>query len=186
MHQRCQLERECLIIAYIYLERALSAKSKSFCLTTGNWRAFMLASFVAASKLHDDFSMINSDFVLVYGINDLKWINQLERVFYKMLDYSLFVSDVEYEQMETSFRPSQKQINQAQNLIVNPSVTPDQEQTQPRRSYSPSTSKEEIIAISPMRCSVIVPCWSSLQKSGGVLNRLYASLSPNSSTSEQI
>jgi hypothetical protein len=67
-----QMEKECLIIALLYIERVLFSASTSFnsssftfYLTSLNWRAFILSALLVASKMWDDFSMVNGDYVSI-------------------------------------------------------------------------------------------------------------------------
>jgi hypothetical protein len=74
--QQSQMEKECLVITLLYIERVLFSASApspftphspsfSFYLTSLNWRAFIASSLLVASKMWDDFSMINADFVSI-------------------------------------------------------------------------------------------------------------------------
>ncbi len=74
------MEKECLIIALLYIERILfatpaplhgsfsserSSTSFTFYITSLNWRAFCMSALLVASKTWDDFSMVNSDYVQI-------------------------------------------------------------------------------------------------------------------------
>jgi hypothetical protein len=68
-----QMEKECLIIALLYIERVLFSVSSSsfhsstftFYLTSLNWRSFIMSALLVSSKTWDDFSMVNSDYVSI-------------------------------------------------------------------------------------------------------------------------
>lgn len=61
-----QMEKECLIIALLYIERVLfSSPPPTFYLTSLNWRAFVMCALLVASKMWDDFSMVNEDYVAI-------------------------------------------------------------------------------------------------------------------------
>ena len=65
------MEKECLLIALLYIERVLLSAPSSFSsaftfyLTSLNWRSFISSALLVASKMWDDFSMVNSDFVSI-------------------------------------------------------------------------------------------------------------------------
>lgn len=71
-----QMEKECLLIALLYMERvlfsALSSSSPTFYLTSLNWRAFISSALLVASKMWDDFSMVNGDYVSILRTHHLK------------------------------------------------------------------------------------------------------------------
>lgn len=142
-----QMESECLIIALVYIERAVyGAISESFqsepsspastpplwtpcrtpspgihsdgggdspssvscpietlTLSTSNWKAVVLTALLLASKIWDDFSMINGDFANICsmcGFNiDVRRLNELEKSFLVALDYHVFVKGAEYSQV---------------------------------------------------------------------------------------
>jgi hypothetical protein len=72
-------------------------------LSTGNWKAVVITALLLASKIWDDFSMVNSDFATIcyhYGCNvDVQRLNELEKSFLVALDYRVFVKGPEYSQV---------------------------------------------------------------------------------------
>lgn len=70
IYTQSQMEKECLLIALLYMERILFYEEPSPCfntfyLTSLNWRAFISSALLVSSKMWDDFSMVNGDYVSI-------------------------------------------------------------------------------------------------------------------------
>lgn len=99
--EKCQLEYECLVMALIYLDRMQN--NTGFRLEDRNWRSSLLLCLMEASKMSDDFSMSNDSFAYTAELK-LSYVNILEGVVLKMLDYSLNISPAEYAAYHNAVR----------------------------------------------------------------------------------
>lgn len=140
IYVKTQMESECLIIALVYIERALYGSEnihpetiplacrtpspspindhdltdspyspgctliETLTLSSSNWKAIVVTSLLLASKIWDDFSMVNGDFAEIcsqsYGCQlEIQRLNELEKSFLIALDYRVFVKGPEYSQV---------------------------------------------------------------------------------------
>jgi hypothetical protein len=144
IYLQTQMETECLIMALVYIERAVygvtsenvmtsetsstsstpppcrtpspsilsdrASPSSPSCqtietltLSTSNWKAVVITALLLASKIWDDFSMVNSDFADICFLSgcmiDVQRLNELEKSFLVALDYRVFVKGPEYSQV---------------------------------------------------------------------------------------
>jgi hypothetical protein len=197
IYQETQMERECLIIALVYIERALygttSENNSSFSetssacstpppcrtpspgilsdggtdspcsvcsvietltLSTANWKAVVITALLLASKIWDDFSMVNSDFATIcyhYGCNvDVQRINELEKSFLVALDYRVFVKGPEYSQVY--FR-LQEIIDRLRGWLSDK----NSEGKRRRQSTSPASATAVATAAAPHMTSLVIP-----------------------------
>jgi len=96
VYQKAQMEKECLIMSFAYLERLLNATKGQLSLNESNWRAVVLSTMILASKVYDDLSMLNADFSLICPSFTLKRINALEVCLLEAIKYEVRVSTSEY------------------------------------------------------------------------------------------
>ena len=96
------MEFSCGIIAIILIYRAyqsfLRFKTTIPFLTEENWRSIVLTSCLIASKLQDDLCMSNKDFAEIFEKESLtlKTLNSLELMMMRLLNFSFYVSQKEY------------------------------------------------------------------------------------------
>jgi hypothetical protein len=133
LYQDSRMEKECLLIALVYIERLIYANHRpphftskplqdrmsfkcsgdsDFCspealgcvkLTATNWKGVVLTAMMLASKVWDDFSMINADFCLIMGGRgsniSLQRLADLESAMLDVLQYRMMVTGPEYSQV---------------------------------------------------------------------------------------
>lgn len=101
-YQRSQMEHDTIITSLIYVERVIKNTNAILVPTTGNWRSFLFACMVLASKVWDDLSMWNIDFSNVTAHTaglasfTLSRINELELALLKCLKFNVKVPASEY------------------------------------------------------------------------------------------
>jgi hypothetical protein len=101
-YQRSQMEHDTIITSLIYVERVIKNTNAILVPTTENWRSFLFACMVLASKVWDDLSMWNIDFSNVTahtaGLSSftLSRINELELALLKCLKFNVKVPASEY------------------------------------------------------------------------------------------
>jgi len=96
IHKESQMEYECMIITLIYLERLARLTNNAFRVCELNWRYILFTCMMLASKIWDDFAMINGEYATIFTNLKLSLINQLELEALKIFNFSLAVSNVEY------------------------------------------------------------------------------------------
>jgi hypothetical protein len=99
IHQESQMEYECIVIALIYLERLQKWTDGEFRICPANWRFAIFGCMMLASKMFDDFSMINADYATIFHNFSLEMINRVELAILHMLDFSTCVSEAQYNRM---------------------------------------------------------------------------------------
>ncbi|KAL0218753.1 hypothetical protein P9112_004406 [Eukaryota sp. TZLM1-RC] len=94
--RRAQVEPECIISAFIYLER-LRQKRPDIYLTPLNWEKLLFTSIMVSSKFADDISCSSYSFSLCSEkLVSLHELNQLEALFVTELDFELYVGEELY------------------------------------------------------------------------------------------
>jgi len=91
-----QMETECIIMSFAYLERLIKVTNGRLVLKGNNWRGIVLSTLILASKVWDDMSMWNIDFSKICPTFTLKRINQLEICLLEAMKYEARVSASEY------------------------------------------------------------------------------------------
>jgi len=86
-----QLERDCIVMSLIYIDRLLSETVGKLKICQTNWKSIVLSGTILASKVWDDLSMWNCDFSEVGRLN-LKRINQLEAALLTAIQFNVRVS----------------------------------------------------------------------------------------------
>ncbi len=71
------MEKDCIIMSLVYIERMLSEAAPALCICRSNWKSIILSGMALASKVWDDLSMLNVDFSNIGNIN-LHHLNILE------------------------------------------------------------------------------------------------------------
>jgi len=91
-----QLEPECCVYAYIYINRLLSGTGNRLKIRPGNWKKILVGTTLLASKFVDDLSMKNRDFAKALNGWSLRRINQLEYNILAALKWKVYVPISEY------------------------------------------------------------------------------------------
>lgn len=91
-----ELEPECCVYAYIYINRLLSGTGNRLKIRPGNWKKILVGTCLLASKYVDDLSMKNRDFATILNGWSLKRINQLECNIIAALKWEAYVPISEY------------------------------------------------------------------------------------------
>lgn len=82
----------CYVIGLVYLMRI----SEKILVTEYNIHRLLLISFVLATKIYDDEYFENKYYAKIGGISN-KEINSMELEFVELLEFNLFVKEVEFE-----------------------------------------------------------------------------------------
>ena len=90
------LEPECCVYAYIYINRLLSETGNRLRIRPGNWKKIIVGTCLLASKFVDDLSMKNRDFAHALNGWSRKRINQLEFNILSALQWKVYVPISEY------------------------------------------------------------------------------------------
>ncbi|CAK74405.1 unnamed protein product (macronuclear) [Paramecium tetraurelia] len=90
-----KMEREVAIISMIYINRLLNY-NQGLELNCFNWQKILFTSLIMASKIWDDESFENNNFAKVLPQFSTLQINEMERVFLKLIEYHLYVNSGEY------------------------------------------------------------------------------------------
>ena len=92
-----ELEPECCVYAYIYINRLLSGTGNRLRIRPGNWQKIVVGTCIVASKFNDDISMKNRDYATILTGWSLRIINQLERNILAALKWKVYVPISEYK-----------------------------------------------------------------------------------------
>ena len=98
LHRYTHFSPECLVIAIIYIDR-YNMGQPLFSLSPLNAHKLLLAALLVAAKFQDDFYYDNRAFEFAGGVNAAHLL-QLELELFSALEYSLFVSQQEFEELE--------------------------------------------------------------------------------------
>ncbi|CAD8068435.1 unnamed protein product [Paramecium primaurelia] len=90
-----KMEREVAIISMIYINRLLTY-NQGLELNCFNWQKILFTSLIMASKIWDDESFENNNFAKVLPQFSTLQINEMEKVFLKLIEYHLYVNSGEY------------------------------------------------------------------------------------------
>jgi len=94
------MESGCIIVSLIYVEKIMRATNYGIRPTLKNWRNLLLGSMIVASKVWDDLSMWNIEFLFActdHPVNfTLQRINELERAVLFFLNFEVKVLASEY------------------------------------------------------------------------------------------
>lgn len=107
IHSESQMEFECMIVVLIYIERLAKASNHAFRICSKNWKLVVCTCMMLASKIWDDFSMINRDFAYIIGEKNglvklsLSKLNLLEVILLKLFDFNIEISAHEYKSYHT-------------------------------------------------------------------------------------
>ena len=92
-----ELEPECCVYAYIYINRLLSGTGNRLRIRPGNWQKIVVGTCIVASKFNDDISMKNRDYATILTGWSLRIINQLECNILAALKWKVYVPISEYK-----------------------------------------------------------------------------------------
>jgi len=93
---KAQMEKECILMSFVYLERLLKATRGGLTLNELNWKGVVLSTMILASKVWDDLSMWNSDFSKICPEFPLQRINQLEICLLEAVKYEVRIMGSQY------------------------------------------------------------------------------------------
>ncbi|CAM9724452.1 unnamed protein product [Choristocarpus tenellus] len=99
VYKTAQLEKDCVIMSLVYIERVLTETAGRLRICRRNWRSIVLAGLILASKIWDDLSMWNCDFSRV-GRLPLRRINELEVAVLQVLQYNVRVASSLFARQE--------------------------------------------------------------------------------------
>ncbi|CAE7775027.1 CCNY, partial [Symbiodinium microadriaticum] len=103
VHTLCaqsQMEYECAVLSFLYLERVIRMSHGMFKLDNGNWKGPVLSCMIMANKVWDDFHMSNVDYVFIFPSLTLQRINELELQLLRVLNANLWVGVGEYAEID--------------------------------------------------------------------------------------
>ncbi|CAD8070785.1 unnamed protein product [Paramecium primaurelia] len=90
-----KMEREVAIISMIYINRLLD-HNQGLEINCLNWQKILFTALVMASKIWDDESFENNNFAKVLPQFSTIQINEMEKVFLKLIEYHLYVNSGDY------------------------------------------------------------------------------------------
>ncbi|CAD8131552.1 unnamed protein product [Paramecium pentaurelia] len=90
-----KMEREVAIISMIYINRLLE-HNQGLEINCLNWQKILFTALVMASKIWDDESFENNNFAKVLPQFSTIQINEMEKVFLKLIEYHLYVNSGDY------------------------------------------------------------------------------------------
>lgn len=117
VYTKAKMEPECIIIAYVYVERLLKMTRSRLVLRGRNWRPILLSCMILASKVWDDLSMWNVDFSIIAPAYTLRRINQLEVALLSALEYDVRVSAGTYAQYYFRLRTMQDMLGLGESVM---------------------------------------------------------------------
>ena len=88
-----QVEQECSIVIAVYVQRLIA---RGVILTSRNYEPILVACILLATKMWDDLSTINDDFVQALPHYTLRNLNKLEALVVQSLGWTLHVTREEY------------------------------------------------------------------------------------------
>jgi hypothetical protein len=144
LYQICQLEYECLISTFLYLQKLPHLTSGAYRLTRSNWRITLLLCYLISSKMLDDFTMENKDFSIAFQLLTLRQLNSFEIKFVELMKFNLWLSMEEYQQCHDELLFKQNQPHQGTDLPLSGSTRPlivsstQEAQTEPATARTPS------------------------------------------------
>lgn len=94
--RRSKMEKDCIILSLIYIERVIHTTNGSIRPSPDNWKSILFSSMILASKVWDDLSMWNGDFSTLSASFSLARINELEVSLLNCLKFKVKVSSSEY------------------------------------------------------------------------------------------
>ena len=94
LFKKVQLSSECSIVCLIYVEKLMADAKVP--LVAETWRPIFLCGLLLASKVWQDLSSWNIEFVSVYPHFSLDAINRLELLFLKYIKWDLYISQSLY------------------------------------------------------------------------------------------
>eukprot|EP01127_Copromyxa_protea_P004260 TRINITY_DN14140_c0_g1_i1.p1 TRINITY_DN14140_c0_g1~~TRINITY_DN14140_c0_g1_i1.p1 ORF type:complete len:254 (-),score=37.38 TRINITY_DN14140_c0_g1_i1:156-887(-) len=89
------ISEEIGVIAFIYIDRLL-AKVPDLCLDVLNWKKLTLSAFILASKVWDDATIWNEDFLAALPLVTVKELANCEHQLLKKLDWDVLVTTSTY------------------------------------------------------------------------------------------
>ncbi|CAN0086287.1 unnamed protein product, partial [Phaeothamnion confervicola] len=78
VYYRSRCNVDCIILTLVYVERLLKETNGELRPAPRNWKSLLLSALILSSKIWDDLSMWNADFVEICPSYTLSRINELE------------------------------------------------------------------------------------------------------------
>jgi hypothetical protein len=91
---RCKMEKECLIISLIYIERLYNCCGVY--ITELNWKHMAFITLSIGSKVWDDESYENVHFAIVFPRFTKEQIAEMESLFLSLVDFNVAIKSSEY------------------------------------------------------------------------------------------
>ena len=104
VYRRGEMHVECLVAAFIFIERLLKSYKGALSLKPTNWRPIVFSTMILASKICDDESPVNADWCYVCSSFTVKRINQLELALLTAYNFKPTVSASQYAKTYFHFR----------------------------------------------------------------------------------
>ncbi|KAJ8608282.1 hypothetical protein CTAYLR_007288 [Chrysophaeum taylorii] len=104
VYSRGEMHVECIVTAFIYIERLLRAHDGALSFTPRNWRSIVFSTMILASKVCDDESPVNADWCYVCPDFKIQRINQLELALLAAFNFNPTVRASEYALYYFHFR----------------------------------------------------------------------------------
>jgi len=120
VYKRGEMHVECLVTAFIYVERLLKAYRGALALQPTNWRPIVFSALILASKICDDESPLNADWCYVCSSFTVQRINELELALLKAFQFKPTVSASQYARSYFHFRSMAARIGIIQGDTVKP------------------------------------------------------------------
>eukprot|EP00602_Paraphysomonas_sp_CaronLab_P005163 CAMPEP_0185035926 /NCGR_PEP_ID=MMETSP1103-20130426/28080_1 /TAXON_ID=36769 /ORGANISM="Paraphysomonas bandaiensis, Strain Caron Lab Isolate" /LENGTH=463 /DNA_ID=CAMNT_0027573231 /DNA_START=107 /DNA_END=1498 /DNA_ORIENTATION=+ len=98
-HKICfnaQMEYECMVVALVYIQRMVTVSDGGFYITPSNWKGTALSCMMMASKVWDDFAMLNAEYCKIFPGLRVTRVNELEIALLEALKYDIYVTPKEY------------------------------------------------------------------------------------------
>jgi len=104
VYRRGEMHVECLVTAFIFVERLLKSYRGALALRPTNWRPVVFSTMILASKICDDESPVNADWCYVCSSFTVKRINELELALLAAFQFKPTVSASQYAKSYFHFR----------------------------------------------------------------------------------
>lgn len=94
----CHIEIECLVIAWIYLEKMMNITNQSLRLYRRNWKSLVFTAIMVSCKMWDDLTLPGADFKYVYNllVTTRSGLRKIEIKFLQILSFNLVIKMADY------------------------------------------------------------------------------------------
>ena len=115
VYEDTKMEFESVIAGIIYFKRII--ETENILINSKNWRNLIATCFMIASKTWDDFSMINSDFRLIFPDSTLSLVNLLEIECLKMLKFNVSINQEEFSSYRKCYPLEEEEEEEIDSLM---------------------------------------------------------------------